>query len=74
MGSGFQNGASVTFEQGTGNTPQASGITVAPDGTSLTASVSAGSGGPPRPRVWNVRVTNPGGASGVLTQAFTVNR
>jgi thermitase len=71
-GTGFVSGASVTFENGSGNTPRASTTSVAADGKTITAQVSAGSGGPRRERVWDVRVTNPNGASAVLTGQFRV--
>jgi hypothetical protein len=38
----------------------------------ITALITAKDGGPPRNRVWDVRVTNPDGSSGVLTGGFTV--
>ncbi len=72
-GSGFASGTDVTFENGSGPTPEASNISVTSDGTSVTATVTAKSGGPPRPRVWDVRVTNPDGSTGVLSGGFTVN-
>jgi hypothetical protein len=71
-GTGFQPSAGVTFQNGSGNTPVASNVSVAADGRSLTAQISVGSGGPPRDRVWDVRVTNPGGASAALPRTFTV--
>jgi hypothetical protein len=71
-GSSYVAGADVTFENGNGPTPVAANIDVAPDGNSLTASINAKKGGPPRNRVWDVRVTNPDGSSAVLTAGFTV--
>jgi VCBS repeat-containing protein len=71
-GSSFASGANVTFENGSGPTPTAANIVVAPDGKSLTANITVKSGGPRRPRVWNVRVTNPDGSSAVLAAGFTV--
>ena len=71
-GSGFASGADVTFENGAGPAPTASNIVV--DGANtITAMVTARSGGPPRKRVWDLRVTNPDGASGVLVDGFTVD-
>jgi thermitase len=70
-GTGFVSGAGVTFENGSGNTPKASAIEVVGDGK-ITAQVSVGSGGPRRERVWDVRVTNPNGASAVLPGQFRV--
>jgi hypothetical protein len=80
-GTGMVVGASLTFENGNGQTPTASAEAVAAAGAPcsgtdtvmLTASVSAGSGGPPRNRVWDVRVTNPDGSTDVLPDGFTVN-
>ena len=70
-GSGFVTGAEVTFEDGQGPAPTASNIVVV-DGNTITATITAKSGGPPRDRVWDVRVTNPDGSSGVLVDGFTV--
>lgn len=71
-GSGFvAGGAVVTFENGSGPTPTAYNVVVV-DGNKITATVTAKSGGPPRPRVWDVRLTNADGSSGVKTGAFTV--
>jgi len=70
-GSGFADGADVTFENGAGPAPAASNVIVV-DSNTITATVTAKSGGPPRNRVWEVRVTNPDGSSGVLLDVFTV--
>jgi len=71
-GLSFVAGANVTFENGSGPAPASANIVVAADGKSLTASITAKSGGPPRDRVWNVRVTNPDGSSAVLAAGFTL--
>jgi len=71
-GSGFVAGAGVSFENGSGPAPAISNVNVASDGESLTATVTAKSGGSPRNRVWDVRVTNPDSSSGVLVDGFTV--
>ncbi len=76
-GSGFAAGADVTFENGSGPAPEASNVVVTDvDGDevldTITATVTAKSGGPPRKRVWDVRVTNPDGSTGVLDNGFTV--
>jgi hypothetical protein len=71
-GSGFADGASVTFENGIGPAPTAIVTGVSSDGTTITATVTVKSGGPPRPRVWDVHVTNPDGSSGVLLEGFPV--
>lgn len=70
-GSGFESGAEVALENGQGPTPSVSNVGVV-DANTITATISASSGGPPRNRVWDVRVTNPDGASVVLTDGFTV--
>jgi hypothetical protein len=70
-GSGFAAGADVTFENGAGPNPKASNVSVS-DSNMITATVTAKSGGPPRDRLWDVRVTNPEGSSGVLVGGFTV--
>jgi hypothetical protein len=71
-GSAFAPGAQVLFENGSGPAPTASGVVVAPDGKSLVATMTVRSGGPARDRVWDVRVTNPDGSTGVLVGGFTV--
>ena len=71
-GLAFMNGAEVTFENGKGPAPTASDVYVVGI-NNITATVTAKSGGPPRNRVWDVRVTNPDGSSGVLVEGFTVN-
>jgi VCBS repeat-containing protein len=71
-GVSFATGANVTFESGNGPAPEAANIVVAADGKSLTATFTAKSGGPPRNRIWDVRVTNPDGSSAVLAAGFTV--
>ena len=71
-GSGFAAGARVTFENGSGQQPTAT-VTAVTSTTTISATVTAKSGGPRRPRIWDVRVTNPDGSTGVLAGAFTVN-
>jgi Bacterial Ig domain len=63
-GTGFALGASVTFENGTGPVPRVNGVTWN-SSTQLTASVEIRRGGPRRNRLWDVRVTNPDGSTGV---------
>lgn len=70
-GSGFAAGAAVVLQNGTGPTPQVSNVVVV-NANTITATISASSGGPPRNRVWDVRVTNSNGSSGVLAGGFTV--
>jgi hypothetical protein len=70
-GSGFASGATLGFENGSGPAPSASDVNVAVDGT-ITATITAKAGGPRRNRVWDVRVTNPDGGSGVLAGGLTI--
>lgn len=70
-GSGFEGGADVALENGSGPAPSVSNVTVV-DATEITATISAKSGGPKRDRPWDVRVTNPDGSSDVLVDGFTV--
>ncbi len=70
-GSGFAPGATLTFEGGSGPTPKAANLVVVNGGT-ITATITAKAGGPPRTRQWTVRVTNPGGATGVRVGGLTV--
>jgi hypothetical protein len=69
-GTGFVSGANVTFEGGTGQTPTMTGTVVS--STQIQGSITVKAGGPRRPRVWNVRVTNSNGTTGVLNGGFTV--
>lgn len=70
-GSGFIQGASITFENGSGKSPSASDEQVT-DGTTLDASVTVSYKGPNRLRVWDVRVTNPDGGTDVIVGGLTV--
>ena len=71
-GAGFASGATLSLESGSGPSPSVSSVVVVDD-TSITATISIPTGGPPRARVWSVRVTNPDGATDVLSSGFTVN-
>ena len=62
FGSGFVDGSSVTFENGSGPAPTAIVTSVKSDCTEIYATATAKSGGPPRNRVWDVCVTNPDGS------------
>lgn len=64
-GAGFVPGATVSFEKGDGPAPTASSVVLVNSAT-ITATVSAKNGGPPRISRWDVRVTNPDGVSGAL--------
>ncbi len=70
-GSGFDLNAVLSFENGSGPTLEVS--IISQDANSITALVTAKNGGPPRNRVWDVRVTNPDGSSGMLVDGFTVS-
>ena len=65
-------GATVTFINGSGPAPKASSIMVQ-GATTILATITAGSGGPKKLRVWDVQVTNPDSSFGVLVGGFTVN-
>jgi hypothetical protein len=69
-GTGFLAGAQVTFEGGNGQTPTMTVTSIS--STQIQGSITAKSGGPRRPRVWNVRVTNSNGTTAVLNGGFTV--
>jgi hypothetical protein len=72
-GSGFAPGATVTFENGTGPAPTVeSEPVVAADGSDITVTVNVKTGGPKRERVWDVRVTNPDGSTGVLEGGLVI--
>jgi len=71
-GSGFQSGASVTFENGCGPSPSASNVSVSGDGKSITADITTKSGGPNKNCTFDVRVTNTDASTGVLLDGFTV--
>ena len=68
-GSGFLSGAIVTFENGNGRAPTATNVVVV-SATEIEATVSVHKKA--KLSVWDVRVTNPGGSSGVLVDGFTV--
>ena len=70
-GSGFVDGATITFEGGSGPSPTATNESVSSDGFTLTASLTIKAGGPPKERPWKVMVTNPDGSSGSCS-CFTV--
>lgn len=70
-GTGFAAGASVTLENGSGPGPTVSNVVVV-DANTITATISTKSGGPPRNRVWDVRVTHPDNATAVLAGGFTI--
>ena len=72
-GTGFVAGATVALANGKGPNPSVSNVVVNSD-TSITATISVpASGGPKKPRVWDVVVSNTGGGSGTCDGCFTVN-
>ena len=71
-GTNFVSGATVTFSNGTGPAPTASAVLVNSAGTGITATVTVPTGGAPRNRVWDMKVTNPNGQSATKAQSFTV--
>jgi hypothetical protein len=70
-GSDFVLGAVPNFEKGVGPAPTATNSVVLDEHT-ISSIVTAGSGGPSRNRVWDVRVTIPDGSSGILVDGLTV--
>ena len=70
-GSGFVSGATIGFQNGSGQTPIATVISV--NSTQIVASVFVSGKGPKRDRLWDVVVTNGGsGQSQALSRALTV--
>ena len=70
-GQGFAQGATVIFSGGNGPGPLAANVVVI-DATTVTLEIVTKDGGPPRDRLWDVTVTNPGGASGTASDALTI--
>ncbi len=69
-GSGFVDGASVTFENGAGVAPTADVTSV--NSTTIEAVITAHKNA--KAAAWDVRVTNPDASTGTLTAGFTVIR
>jgi hypothetical protein len=70
-GTGFANGAAVTFVNGSGPTPRVISVT-RNSSTQLTLSVEIKTGGPRKNRLWDVRVTNPDSSTNVGLQLLTI--
>ncbi len=70
-GSGFQSGATLSFINGSGPTPQASNLIV-DSASMITVDIFVKNGGPRRTRSWDVVITNPGGASATCSGCLTV--
>ena len=71
VGSGFQNGAVVTFEGGSGGAQEILGTQVV-TANLIVVNITARNDGSAGTQVWDIRVTNPDASSAVLTDAFTV--
>jgi hypothetical protein len=69
-GAGFVSGASISFEQGSGPTPRAANVVVDSAG-SISFTVTTKKSGK-QTRVWDLRVTNPGGASTVCNGCLRI--
>ena len=70
-GSGFQNGAVVSFEGAQGAAPQVVSTQVQ-DANTITVTVNVANPGAAGTQVWDVRVTNPDQSTAILIDAFTV--
>jgi len=70
-GEGFVEGLAIAFEGGDGPAPTVTSVRVLGSG-SLVSRVTMPSEGLAGPTTWDVRITNPDGASGVLHDALTV--
>ena len=70
-GSGFVTGVSVSLTNGSGPTPTVSNVVVVDDST-ITATITAKSGGPPRDSTWDVTVSNTDLSNDTLAGGFTV--
>jgi uncharacterized protein YjdB/PKD repeat protein len=71
-GSGFAPGVVVTVENGSGPAPDISNVVWESD-VEIRARFTAKSGGPPRDRPWDVRITNPDGTSVALVGGLIVS-
>jgi PKD repeat protein len=69
-GTGFGPDAQVVLSNGKGPTPDVGNVTVV-DPTTINATITVNSGGPRRPRVWDVTVRS-GGSSVTLVGGLTV--
>ena len=70
-GSGFQAGASVSFEGGQGLPQEVVAVQVI-NPTTLMVTVNAKNDGALGQQVWDIRVTNPDNSTAILADAFTV--
>lgn len=70
-GTGFEQGATLNAQNGSGPAPTVSGVVVL-DANTITANITAKDGGPRRNRIWDMVVTNPGGGSALCAGCLTV--
>lgn len=70
-GTGFADGAGVTFANGSGPAPRVLNVTRV-TAAELTVTAKIRSGGPRRNRHWDIQVTNPDGSSGTGAGLLTV--
>jgi hypothetical protein len=71
VGTGFADGASVTFANGSGPVPRV--VNVRRDSsTQLTVNTEIRSGGPRKNRLWDVQVSNPDGTASVGVRLLTI--
>lgn len=70
-GTGFVQGASIGFQNGSGPAPTTSSVTVV-NSTTITASLFVKNGGPRRNRTWDVVVTNPSSSSATCAGCLIV--
>jgi PKD repeat protein len=70
VGEGFGDDAQVSLSNGSGPTPAVTNVVVI-DSATITAMIKVKSGGPRRPRSWDITVSS-GGASATLTGGLTV--
>jgi hypothetical protein len=70
-GTGFASGATLSFANGEGKVPLVSSLTVQ-SSTRIVATINCRSGGPNRPRYWDVTVRNPNGTTATLVRGLTV--
>jgi IPT/TIG domain-containing protein len=71
LGSGFQDGAVVTFEGGTGLAQEVLSVEFV-DSTTILVTLMPRNDGTSGTQVWDIRVTNPDNSTAVLPDAFTV--
>ena len=70
-GTGFADGASVTFANGSGPAPRVLSVRL-DSSTQLTVNLEIRSGGPRKNRFWDVQVSNPDGTTGVAVRLLTI--